>query len=565
MRGCILCVTMALVTAIASAQTGGAQVPAPSAGAQNPPRDTSAKTGTARIRGRILAADTGQPIRKAQVRATSAELKESRLATTDGNGMYELSELPAGRYQLTATKGSFVQLQYGQARPFEAGKPLQLADGQVAEHIDFNLPRGALVIGRVVDEFGEAVTDVQVTAMRYRYVAGRRLLGPVGRMVTTNDIGEFRLFGLAPGQYFLSATLRAGNPADVSNDRSGYAPTYYPGTASLADAQRLTLGVGQVMSDVNLMLVPARLARVTGIAVDSDGKPLPGGLVGMVLATGGGGLTGLTLTQIRADGSFTLSNVAPGEYTIRAVVPQTALAAGASPELISARITVEGDDITGLRLAGVKSMTVSGKVLLDGAAAAGASVPALQLVMVPELPDPIGPAGLAKVNEDLTFECRVQPGRQFVRLGGQPKEVMLRAVRLNGSDVTDTGIELRAGEDVPGLEVELTRQISQLSGTVADDKGRPVKDYSVIVFPRSADLWKTPASRFFGNSRPDQDGRFLVRALPAGEYRAVALDYLEPGAGLDPEFLERIQDRAQTFSIRDGEAKTIDLKLVRAQ
>jgi hypothetical protein len=560
--GCILVLTVGLFASTASGQAGGQPSTQPGV-TQTPARDTSQKTGTARIRGRVAAADTGQPLRKAQVRATSSELKENRLATTDGNGVYELVDLPAGRYQLTAMKGSFVQLQYGQTRPFEAGKPLQVTDGQLVEHVDFNLPRGALVTGRIVDEFGEPVTDVQVTALRYRYVSGRRQLGPIGRVVMTNDIGEYRLFGLAPGQYFLSATLRAANSADVSTDRSGYAPTYYPGTASLADAQRLTIGVGQTMNEVNLVLVPARLARVSGTAVDSDGKPLPGGLVGMVLANSGAGLAGLAITQMRPDGSFALSNVAPGEYTIRAVVPQTALPPGTSQELISARITVEGDDISGFRLAGVKSSNVSGKVVFDQASTDKTPATALQLTMVPEIPDPLGPGGLAKVNDDLTFDARVQPGRHFVRLGAQSKDVMLKAVRLNGDDVTDTGVEFRAAEDVAGLEVELTRQIGQLAGTATDEQGKPTKEYSVIVFPRASDHWTIPASRYFGNSRPDQDGRFLVRGLPAGEYYAIALDYIEPGAGTDPEFLERVHSKAQSFSLRAGESKTLDLKLVR--
>src|SRR6185295_12445372 len=112
-------------------------------------RDANPKTGTARIRGRVVAADSGEPLRKAQVRATSAELRESRLATTDRSGAYEFTELPAGRYQLTASKGSFVQLAYGQTRPFQPGKPLEIAEGQTIERVDFGLPRGALITGRV--------------------------------------------------------------------------------------------------------------------------------------------------------------------------------------------------------------------------------------------------------------------------------------------------------------------------------------------------------------------------------------------------------------------------------
>src|SRR5687768_4137744 len=95
-----------------------------------PPRDTGTKTGTPVIRRRVAGADTGQPVRKAFIRASSTDVREGRVASTDVEGRYELKELPAGRYQLTASKGSFVQLAYGQVRPFEPGKPIEIADGQ---------------------------------------------------------------------------------------------------------------------------------------------------------------------------------------------------------------------------------------------------------------------------------------------------------------------------------------------------------------------------------------------------------------------------------------------------
>src|SRR5262249_41881344 len=130
-------------------------------GMQAPPRDTAQKTGTARILGRIVAADTGQPLRKAMIRAFSAELRENRSTTTDADGKSELKELPAGRYQLSVTKGSFVSLSYGQTRPFEPGKPLDVRDGQTVEKVDFALPRGGVITGKIVDEYGEAIADAQ--------------------------------------------------------------------------------------------------------------------------------------------------------------------------------------------------------------------------------------------------------------------------------------------------------------------------------------------------------------------------------------------------------------------
>jgi hypothetical protein len=109
-------------------------------------------------------------------------------------------------------------------------------------------------------------------AMRYQYVQGRRRLMPTGRAGTTNDIGEYRIFGLAPSQYYLSTSMQGGPGGGISfnsgdsDDRSGYAPTYYPGTPNVAEAQRITVGIGQQLTDMNMALVPARTARISAPA-----------------------------------------------------------------------------------------------------------------------------------------------------------------------------------------------------------------------------------------------------------------------------------------------------------
>src|SRR5206468_654593 len=143
-----------------------------------PRRDNQQKPGSSVIRGRVFAADTGQPLRKAMVRAFAPELREQRLATTDEQGRYEMKELPAGRYSLNASKGSYVALSYGQTRPFEGGKPLEILDAQTVEKVDFSLPRGAVITGRVVDEFGEPVADTQVMPVRSVNQGGRRRMMP---------------------------------------------------------------------------------------------------------------------------------------------------------------------------------------------------------------------------------------------------------------------------------------------------------------------------------------------------------------------------------------------------
>ena len=174
-----------------------------------PPRDNAqAPTGTARISGRVVAADTGTPIRRAQININSRDAQFNRNVTTDGEGRYELATLPAGRYRLFVSKAGFVALEYGQARPFEAGKPLDITAGQLLEKVDFSLPRGSAITGRITDEFGDPMTDVQVQAMRYQFVNGERQLVDAGRMAQTDDLGAYRIFGLMPGDYIVRASMR---------------------------------------------------------------------------------------------------------------------------------------------------------------------------------------------------------------------------------------------------------------------------------------------------------------------------------------------------------------------
>ncbi len=184
---------------IALATTAAAQAPGPGPGGRGgqgpllpggrggrfggiPPRDNAqTPTGTAKLSGRVIAADTGTPIRRAQISINSRDAQFNRNVTTDSEGRYELAALPAGRYRLFVNKAGYVALEYGQARPFEAGKPLDITAGQVLEKIDFSLPRGSAITGRITDEFGDPITDVQVQALRYQFLNGERQLVDAGR------------------------------------------------------------------------------------------------------------------------------------------------------------------------------------------------------------------------------------------------------------------------------------------------------------------------------------------------------------------------------------------------
>ena len=223
-------------------QVGGRQGQLPPRDATGPLAGTDQAVGSGIIRGRVVTADNGTPVRRAQVRLQSAELRANRLATTDAQGRFEFKDLPAGRWTLTASKAGFMTLRFGQRRPYEAGTPIDLSDGQLMERADFSMPRGAAVTGRVFDEFGEPVANARVQVLRYQMVQGARRLMPAGGGDQSDDTGAFRIYGLSPGDYFVSATLRVGNGPfdDQGGDATSYAATYYPGTGNISEAQRIT-------------------------------------------------------------------------------------------------------------------------------------------------------------------------------------------------------------------------------------------------------------------------------------------------------------------------------------
>jgi hypothetical protein len=138
---------------------------------------------------------------------------------------------------------------------------------------------------------------------------------------------------------------------------------------------------------------------------------------------------------------------------------------------------------------------------------------------------------------------------------------MLKEVRVNGADVTDSGIEFKPGEAVSGLDIVLTSKLTEVKGAVTAAGSQPVKDYTLVVFSDNPDRWTAPSSRYIASARPDQEGRFQVKNLPAGGYYAIAVEYLPQGEWNDPEVLERLRPTATKFTLGEGESKVLDLKL----
>jgi protocatechuate 3,4-dioxygenase beta subunit len=306
---------------------------------------TSAATDGAVVSGRVLEQGTQAPVTGAQV-VLMAQLQNPppgpfryrpNTATTDENGRFEFVDIEPGRYRLTAQKAGFALPDDG-----NVSLSLELTRGDRRDDVALTLQRGAVITGRVIDQYGEPVVDAQVMVLRKppapstpsspAGVAAARFanrLMPAGPGAQTNDLGEFRLHSLLPGEYYVQAAPRGdfgGNPA--ANTRAAattMVPTYFPGASDPQAAQPILVTAGQTASDVEVRMAVASVFQVSGVVVDEAGQPVTNAMVRLMPqdATVPQSIMLRPFNQARTDarGTFSFGNVTNGAYTLIAVPP----------------------------------------------------------------------------------------------------------------------------------------------------------------------------------------------------------------------------------------------------
>jgi protocatechuate 3,4-dioxygenase beta subunit len=583
----------ALVATLAIALGAQQQTPGPrpSSGSQQPARDTPAQptnalpTPAGRITGRVMAGDNGRPVKRARVFITAVELPGGRGVLTDDGGVFDLTELPAGRYTVTVSKSGFVSLTYGQRRPLQAGTPLQLADGQQLKGIDFQLPRGSVIGGHVLDEDGDSMPGVVVRVMRYQYLQGERRLTPAGTG-QTDDKGQYRVWGLMPGDYYVNAVARGGNgggpfggqagpggpagrgggrgfggggPGGGDAEQVNYAPTYYPGVTAMNDAKPIPVGLSQEVLDINFGMQLVRMSRISGHINYPDGTPVTAGNVNVTADTstlGRGNQIGVNFGgRINWDGAFAINNVPPGRYLLRARGDDNE-----TPQFAAQPISLNGEDLPDLTVIVSGGATLTGTVTFQG----GSSAPDVSQfrISAPATDQSgFGPQPNARPDKDGHFTLQGVPsGAHLIRSAGNARGYTLKSVTIGGREITDTPIEVRAGETVSGIAMVFTDQVTEINGTVATENGTPVPDFTVLAFATDPSLWR-PQSRQIMTARPDQTGKYKIRGLPPGPYYVATVDPSEQGEWFEPAYLDEHRNGATRVTLSDGDVKTQDFKV----
>jgi hypothetical protein len=541
-----------------------------------------APTGTAAISGIVMSADTSpRPLRSANVVLIGGTTGVLKVTATDRDGRFAFTSLPADRYTVGASKPPFLGAVVGARRPARPGTPIVLTPGQRVSDAVIRLPPAAAISGVITDELGQP-TAAAVTLQQRKMQNGERVLVSTGHSTTTDERGRYRIFGLAPGEYFVAAirmaagatTARVLTSREVDGALRGelppptppqppvrYVPIYYPGTARPADAGGIALAVGDDRADIDIRLELANTAVVDGTVVTPDGQT-PMNTSVILSSAGGSPLQQTVMANVGPNGRFSFPSVMPGLYM---------LVSTSSGALFASQFIDVTGDLIGLQLTLKPPMTLKGRIAFDGTSAA----PSLSgwLPTVKPLSKtagigfgPVTPPSDAQGNFTVP---RLAPGPYMIvgptTFGPNANSVTwsLQSVMADGKDVTDLPIDITAETLPKDLVLTFTDATQTVTGRLMQSGGAPATDYTVILFPKEKAYWLTGSRRILV-TRPDSNGQFSfggpgLIALPAGEYFLAAVVELDRDEQFDPALLATLMNAAAPLTIQPGERKVQDL------
>lgn len=580
---------------------------------QAPPRDaalTSARTGSGLIAGTVVDAGSGLPVRRVVVLATDQSgtaIVGGRVSVTDDAGRFTFRNLPAGRYVVAASKAAYLPTAFGVTKPMRAGAPpsgtaINLTEGQRLTDLALRITRGSVVAGTVRGPDGRPVRNASVSlayATRASLTGDSTLIFLSGGSVNTDTRGEYRIFGVPPGEYVASVrilTFAAGlqgaeleattdtdlrrvtepsapststTPAQPAANASrrptyGYATVFYPGTTVLSAATPIALGAGDERSGIDFLLQLVPQSRISGVVTGLDGRPAENVAIRLSTAAPSSAGPFVTSTTLGSgpQGQFVMRGVAAGDYVIE-VRPGGSGRAGQPAITGWARVPVSvapGVDME-VNIALQRGRTVTGQISMD-APAAGPPPDFTRARLSLMNRDGLATSSTITADGQFTFTSLVPEAYRFlVSMPAAPGSapLFLKSATIGGRDALDALADV--SEDVKNASVVMTDKMAEVSGAILDGAGHPAPEYVIIIFPADKALWSWQ-SRRIQQQRPAHDGKFTFRNLPAGEYVLGAVTDVEQNQWYEPAFLSQLLGASSAkFTLGDGEKKTQDIRL----
>jgi hypothetical protein len=569
------------------------------------------------MQGIVLRAGSREPVSKAYVELSSAGGNSRTFAaTTSEDGRFVIRNAPPGHYELIVHRIGYVTAKYGQRRTAGPGELITLENGRPFQDLTIVMTPTAAISGRIYDGFGEPVIGAKVRAIKSVYQQGTGTLTEIQSTVT-DDLGEYRLFWLPPGRYFVSAT--GPDPATdintVFNESRGdfsyrssnllstnlllnypdpvapipqphvapqasevYVPVYFPTTIDRRGALPIDLQAGAEFSGVDITVQRLHAHRIRGTIVDAvTGEVLRERNTQILRSHNPPMYIEPETPPYSSDSypSFGLLDRRTGVFEMRDVVPGNYYLIAQSGER-SGRVAVEvrDADLEDVVVSVARRFNLRGHVTIEGRSPA-TDDPVLAKLKISLRRDPFIPAfGFVSASPtpdgSFTFES-VAPGDYRVGLepilsldgnaaAGQtiPRGLYTKSISQGNNDVLNGGLHLTRQPSEP-LEIVVGTNPASLSGSVVDEKQQPVPNVLVLLAP---DVVHRNRTDLFQEVITDTSGRFQIEFVPPGDYKLFAWKNIEDDAWPDPDFMQTYENRGKPIRVREGSKQDVPLVLI---
>lgn len=555
-----------------------------------PPIAPAAPTGKGSVAGTVIAEASGNPVAYASVVLIGAGTGVLKVTSTDRQGVFAFTALPDDRYTIGVSKLPYLGAIAGARRPARPGSAVVVASGAAVTGVAIRMTLGAAISGTLLDARGQPATGGTVVAQQRKLQNGERVLVSVpGGTVQTDDRGRYRIHGLPPADYVVSAislhSMVSGVPAltDAEVDAvlsgqrpttpaqpmpmgsGGQSPVYYPGTTRASDAASILLAAGEEREHVDIPWQAATLTRISGVVSTADGSPLAPTSVMLETVPGTGVFSTATTARVGPEGQFAFpSPLPPATYTLLAQATQQSAFAAATVEAAGTDLTVQ--------LVLQPPLQLSGRIVTTGTGRSPSPVgQRLQISALSSALRALRPVvSPATATGEFTI-TRLLPGQYMFSgtpfFGASSDSVRwgIGSITVDGRDVTDRAIEIQAGALPKDLVVTFTDQWQEVSGRLSNAQGAGVSDYTMLIFPADESYWLYNSRRHV-TAQPASDGRYRLGGpgpamLPAGEYYLAAVTDVSKDEQYDPSFLKSLVPSSLKISLAPGQKMTQNLKV----
>lgn len=551
------CRVFALALCFLPATNGYSQTPQTSVGQQ-------AHEDTCTVSGMVVRRTDSAPLKSAVVQLIGEDHDHTIATKTTLDGRFALKNVPAGQYRLTVTRNGYFRAEYGQKKPSDPGATFSLKPGQVMSDLLFRLGRAGVITGRVYDPDGEPMPNAIVEAQRMVYDKGHRELRTETQS-ESNDLGEFRLHGLSPGRYYVSA--QSPNWEHVVGDRQfsgegkgtekGYTKMYYPNATDPGRASVIVVKEGEEITSIDFLMKEVSVYRIRGKVINTTSKGsldrawvavLPRSQRNSWVTLGGP-------NEVKKDGSFEIPEIPAGAYTLLASLFAEGKSYGTQQD-----VDVSTADVDGVMLTVGPGLTISGRILWDGKPSYSTEILGVNLKSSERIEFWNGNGSRIAENNQFTLED-VSDGVFNVEVSGLSKDCYIKEVRYGDSALPDT--EIRVSKGASGdLDITVSSRGARIEGTVVTGENLSASGFWVVAVPEES---KRNFERLYKADRTDQNGSFSIRGLAPGKYELFSWDSIEKGAWEDPDFLKEFDGQGESLVVEDGDVKRADLKLLQAK